>query len=112
MKPIKNLLILTFMLFVTTSMFALSQDAPVDYSDPNYWVITVTPLLVLGASALLKYVLPKIPGVLMLTIVAAVSALLAFLNTSLLSPDLNWLESFGLGISATFIHQIYKQLNQ
>jgi len=109
----KYCLIGLILLFFTTTAFALSQDVPdVDYGNPNYWVLLLTPLVVLGATSLVHKYLPTIPDVLVLAVVGVISALVSLLNNLLIAPDISWLESFLLGLSATFVHQVYKKITE
>lgn len=107
MRNFKNLVIVTFMLFVYGSALALGQE--VDPSDAGSVVAYLTPFIVFGAVQVVKLIKPLIPIWILGIIVPGLSAAVAFLQTATDNAD-SWLIQFGLGLAATFVHQIYKQL--
>lgn len=103
----KKYILFLFAAIVAVPVFAIGQSAP----DSGTIVEWLTPFIVLAATWLVKVVRPNIPGFWTLTVVTALSGLVTWLTNLLAAPDLSWMAQFGLGLAATFVHQIYKQLS-
>lgn len=85
---------------------AIIQDAG-DFGAASI-VEATTPLIVLAAAWGFNKLWPSIPSLLQLTLVAGLSALLAWLTTTLDATAGFW-PQLGIGLAATFIHQFYKK---
>lgn len=106
-----QLILLALLLTVQFGFAAtLLQDAPSDYSAAAI-VQAFTPIIVLAATFLVNKIAGKIPSILQLTVVAGLSALLAWLTQKLENPELGGWAQFGLGMVATFIHQFWLKLS-
>lgn len=110
----KKSIVLLLALFATMGTYAgtvLMVQTEVDFTDPGSLVAYLSTFIVLAATWLFKKVAPSIPGWSTMLIVAGISALLTYLTNSLLNPDLSWLAQFGLGLAATFVHQLSIQFS-
>ena len=92
-------------------VLALTQEPDVDVSDPSTIVAYLSPFIVLVATAVVKAAKANIPGWATMLVVTALSALVTWLTNLLGTPDLSWLVQFGLGLAATFVHQVYRQFS-
>lgn len=108
MRNLRNFLAVAIMLLTYTTSVAMVQDG-VDVENPLSIVAYLTPFIVFGAVQLVKIIKPLVPAWLLGVIVPGISAGVAFLQTATENAD-SWLTQFGLGLAATFVHQIYKQL--
>lgn len=102
----KKYILFLFAAIVAAPVFA--QNTPIESGTIVEWL---TPFIVLAATWLVRVVKPNIPGFWTLTVVTALSGLVTWLTNLLAAPDMSWLSQFGLGLAATFVHQIYKQLS-
>ena len=72
-------------------------------------IVILTPLVVWGATELLKYALPKISGWIIVTLVVPALSLIAAYIAPLLGATDFWLQ-FGVGLLAVFVNELKKQL--
>ena len=72
-------------------------------------IVILTPLVVWGATELLKYALPKISGWIIVTLVVPILSLIAAYIAPLLGATDFWLQ-FGVGLLAVFVNELKKQL--
>ncbi|HUI32007.1 MAG TPA: hypothetical protein VLY84_00190 [Dysgonamonadaceae bacterium] len=110
----KKFTVVLLMLLATVvaypATYAVTQ-LEVDFSDPISVVAYLTTFIVLVATWLVKKIKPSMPGWLVLMIVTGLSALVTYLTNLLGTPDLSWMAQFGLGLAATFIHQLSVQFS-
>lgn len=107
----KKSILLVFALFATLGTFAAVQFPDVDISDPGSIVAYLTTFIVLAATQVVKFAAPKLPGWTIMMVVTALSALVTYLTNLLAAPDMTWLAQFGLGLAATFVHQLSVQFS-
>ena len=72
-------------------------------------IVAVTPLLI-WYSAKVSKLAKKIPGILMLTVIALLSGALTFVTNLWTDPGAVWYFQLGYGLLATFIDQIVRQI--
>lgn len=72
-------------------------------------IVILTPLVVWGATELLKYALPKISGWIIVTLVVPILSLIAAYIAPLLGASDFWVQ-FGVGLLAVFVNELKKQL--
>lgn len=110
----KKVILFCLMLFITAGTFAAVTTAfqvPVDISDPGSIVAYLTTFIVLAATQVAKFAVTKIPGWGVMMLVTGLSALVTYLTNLLAAPDMSWLAQFGLGLAATFMHQLSVQFS-
>lgn len=91
-------------MFLTILIIAVATTLAVEI------VTILTPLVVLGATELVKKILPLVAGwVIVMIIVPALSLLITWLS-SLAMDGLDFWAQAGIGLLAVFINQAYKQL--
>ncbi len=74
-------------------------------------ITLLTPLVVFGVTELVKFMLPKVQGwMILLLIVPLLSLLLAWLSDLLIAPDLGFWPQFIYGLLAVFVKELFKQL--
>lgn len=72
-------------------------------------IVILTPLVVWGATELIKYALPKVSGWVIVTLVVPLLSLGAAYIAPLLVETDFWLQ-FGVGLLAVFVNELKKQL--
>ena len=110
----KKTILFLALLFVTIGTYAASTSlfqTDIDMSDPASVVAYLTTFIVLASTFVFKKMAPAIPGWAVMMIVTGLSALVTYLTNQLGSPDLSWVAQFGLGLAATFVHQLSRQFN-
>lgn len=104
------LLVFSLALFAAEPLFAFTET-PVDLNEPSSVVAYLSTFIVLIATWVVKLAKPSIPGWATVLVVAGLSSGLAFLTNALGNPELSWWAQFGLGLAATFVHQISVQFS-
>jgi hypothetical protein len=69
------------------------------------------PLILFGVTALVTYIKSDFPGWVVLLLVSALGAIAAWITT-LIVPDLSWLQTFAYNLLAVFVNEVLKQLKQ
>ena len=72
-------------------------------------VLILAPLVVWGATELVKYILPKVSGWVIVTVIVPLLSLAAAYLAPLLGATDFWLQ-FGVGLLAVFVNELKKQL--
>lgn len=72
-------------------------------------VLILAPLVVWGATELVKYILPKVSGWVIVTVIVPLLSLAAAYIAPLLGATDFWLQ-FGVGLLAVFVNELKKQL--
>ena len=72
-------------------------------------IVILAPLVVWGATELVKYILPKVSGWVIVTVIVPVLSLAAAYLAPLLGATDFWVQ-FGVGLLAVFINELKKQL--
>lgn len=72
-------------------------------------IVILTPLVIWGATELLKFALPKVSGWVIVTLVVPVLSLVGAYIAPLLGASDFWVQ-FGVGLLAVFINELKKQL--
>ena len=73
-------------------------------------IFALTPFIVYGVGELIKIIKPKIKGVLLLSLLAASSGIIAWITQLAANLDATWLAQFGFGLLSVFVNQFFKQL--
>lgn len=110
----KKVILFCLMLLVSVGTFAAAGAAfevPVDFSNAGSVVAYLTTFIVLAATFVVKHLKPSIPGWATMMVVTGLSAVVTLLTNKLGNPDLSWLAQFGLGLAATFVHQLSVQFS-
>lgn len=80
---------------------------------PVEQILTIlTPLVVFGATKLVRLVLPKVSGAVIVGAIVPLLSAAAALLGQLLVPGSSWLEQFAIGLVAVFVNELIKQLKQ
>lgn len=75
-------------------------------------ITLLMPLIVFGATELVKVVNRNISGVLVVAVVVpGLSALIAFIGT-LITPEATWLVNFVVGFISVFVNELIRQLRR
>ena len=72
-------------------------------------VLILAPLVVWGATELVKYILPKVSGWVIVTVIVPLLSLAAAYIAPLLGASDFWVQ-FGVGLLAVFVNELKKQL--
>lgn len=107
MKHFKFLLLAILMVL---PLSLLAQETGADVTNPADAVALLTPFIVFAAIQVFKLVKPILPAWILGILVPGLSALAVYLTNLLGAPDVSWIAQFGLGLAATFVHQVIKQL--
>lgn len=100
------------MLLFTVSLFAMGQDPTgIDLSNPGDLVASVTTLVVLGLTYLVRKIKPSISGSVTLIIVFALSAVIPYITELLSDTSLGYWPQFGLGLLSVVLHQLKTQFS-
>ena len=108
MKHFK-LILLALIMVLPLSLFA--QDATQSGFSIESLLTALTPLIVLGVTQFTKWLLPKVPGIVVIIIVTVWSSVIAWVDT-LVNSGGSWLEQFLYGMLAIVVHQIAVQLGK
>lgn len=108
----KNLKFILLGLFLVLPLAIFAQGNELDVTTPVGAITALTPFIVFAGVQLIKFIKPIMPVWLLGILVPGLSALVVWVTGMLGTPDLSWFAQFGLGLVATFIHQIIKQLNE
>lgn len=94
-------------------MVCFGQEASetVDFTSAESVVIWLTPLIVLGVTAGIRAIAPKITGIATLLVVSGLSGVITIVTQLTMNPENSWLEQFGAGLLAVVINQVAKQLS-
>ena len=119
MKRFTRFFLFTMMLVIITSAFAFAGDTthvvltPTTPQDTITLLLTIlTPLVVYGATWLVGFLVPKLPSVLITTLVVPALSAVAVLIASLLGGTNPWYIQLGLGLVATFVHEFQNNVKQ
>lgn len=75
-------------------------------------ILYLTPAIVYLATELVKWLLPRLQGWLIVSIIVPVLSLLAaYLTSFIIQGDNIWLQAF-IGLLAVFVNELIKQLKQ
>lgn len=111
MKKVFNFAVAICILFamaIFTPVFGFQAD-PETVSPANV-VEWLTPFIVLGATALVRWGAPKIPGWMTMIVVSALSAAVAWATNAYAdAAALGFVEQTLYGLLAVFINQVYRQ---
>ena len=103
--------LMVFMLLFTMVCFGQETAETVDFTSAESIVIWLTPLVVLGVTAGIRAIAPKITGIATLLIVSGLSGVVTIVTQMSMNPENSWLEQFGAGLLAVVINQVWKQLS-
>lgn len=109
MKNLKFILLLLAFAFVPTLLMA--QDETIDFGSATSVITWLMPVITLGATWLIKKIIPKITGTLTLIVVPLVSTGIAYLGT-LVSDDSSFFINLLAGLGSVFLNQFYRALTQ
>lgn len=100
------------MLILFSPTLLIAQTGADESSFPvSELVVGLTPVIVWLATYLMKkFVLPKIPGILILVLVPLISGALTWITNASMDVNLDWYLQVIYGLGAVFIDQINKQL--
>lgn len=105
---INKFLILILLVVFPVMGFALQETG--DNSIVETILVAVTPLIVMSVTELFKWMLPKLPGIVVLIMATVWSSVIAWAYTLLDGNDLSWLEQFLYGLLAIVVDQFGTQL--
>ena len=79
---------------------------------PTEIITLLTPLILFGCTALVKWLYPKMPGWLILSVVVPVLSVLAALIVTLIIPGLGFFIHVALGLLSVFVAELIRQFQQ
>lgn len=107
----KNFFYAIIAMMLLVPVVAMAQDGQVDVSDPTSIVEYLTTFIVLGVTALVKLIAPKMNGVITLVVVSALSLGIPFVTDLAANTDLSYMAQVGLGLASVFLHQLKRQIS-
>jgi hypothetical protein len=75
-------------------------------------IAALTPIAVFGAVQLVKFVVGRVPGWIVVTFVVPVLSLAVAYVPGLIVEGIGFWQHFGLGLLAVFVNEFYRQLKQ
>lgn len=79
---------------------------------PTEVISLLAPLVVFGATQLVKWILPKLDGWIIVSIIVPLLSVIAAWVAQLINPALAFWSQVGLGLLAVFVAELIKQLGQ
>lgn len=108
MKHLKFLIVI-FAALMLVPLQAIAQEELVDFGSASSVITWLMPVIVLGATWLIKKIAPFITGTVTLIVVPLVSTGIAWLGT-VLDSDSSFLVSLLAGLGSVFLNQFYRHL--
>lgn len=105
----RSLIVFLFFAFVFVPFPAMAQEELVDFGSASSVITWLMPVIVLGATWLIKKIAPFITGTVTLIVVPLVSTGIAWLGT-VLDSDSSFLVSLLAGLGSVFLNQFYRHL--
>jgi len=79
---------------------------------PSELIILLAPLVVFAVTYLIKWLIPKIPGWTIVSIIVPLFSVIAAWVAQMINPELSFWLQVGLGLISVFVAEIIKQLSQ
>jgi hypothetical protein len=122
MKRLTRFLLFTTLLAVIGSAFAFAGDTTAvainslttvpTQSTTTLFVTILAPIVVYGATWLVGFLVPRLPSVLITTLVVPTLSGITVLIANLLGSTNPWYIQFALGLAATFVHEFQNNVKQ
>ena len=94
------------MLGIFAFLVIIAQIVPIEI------INIIAPLVVFGATAVVKWGMPKLPGWTIVSVVVPALSLIVAWVVTMINPELSFVLHVILGLLAVFINEIIRQLGQ